>query len=502
MGCAALPAVDDEGGGAPQTAAAAADAAADAAAAAAARRSGGGAPMDAAAAAKAVGAAGSDEALEVRWERGTIFDRGVATLLLGLVRAAGTATLASLTEAVEPRRRPPGLNTVMMLKTCSKALGIGAERAMRVAEALYLGGYLSYPRTESTAYPKGFDFAPLVEAQAADPEWGAHARWLLEGGRMDTAGGRGGVDAGDRRRSAGPPRRDALMGCGGLDAVRVYALVARTFLASISPDAAVRVVRADFEAGGERFGASGTELLEEGGSAPCPTWRRRAAPPRRLTAATAATAAATGAAATADTAAATGERRRRFCFASLDLIEGHTAPPGPLSEAELIGLMEAHGIGTDASIPSHIGTIEARKYVRLVGGRRFEPTALGMALIDGVEAIDGELVQPTVRAHVEAQLELIAAGRARRADVVRHVLGEFEAKFAFLAAHVGRLTHLLEETRRRRERWRRRERRRERRRRERRRERRRQRRRHISGGRARGRRTIERGGAGVRRACR
>ena len=42
---------------------------------------------------------------------------------------------------------------------------------------------------------------------------------------------------------------------------------------------------------------------------------------------------------------------------------GLTEPPMPLSEAELITAMEAHGIGTDASIPSHIGTLESRRHL-------------------------------------------------------------------------------------------------------------------------------------------
>ena len=59
--------------------------------------------------------------------------------------------------------RPIGLNTVNMLKIASSSLGMGPQYAMSTAEHLYLSGYLTYPRTESTSYPKNFDFKEIVE---------------------------------------------------------------------------------------------------------------------------------------------------------------------------------------------------------------------------------------------------------------------------------------------------------------------------------------------------
>jgi DNA topoisomerase-3 len=68
---------------------------------------------------------------------------------------------------------------------------------------------------------------------------------------------------------------------------------------------------------------------------------------------------------------------------SFKLRHYHTAPPPYLSEAELIGLMEKNGIGTDASIPTHINNIEKRAYVTIQSGRRVAPTDLGVTLIQG-----------------------------------------------------------------------------------------------------------------------
>lgn len=35
---------------------------------------------------------------------------------------------------------------------------------MNVAEHLYLNGYITYPRTESTSYPKTFEFGAVISA--------------------------------------------------------------------------------------------------------------------------------------------------------------------------------------------------------------------------------------------------------------------------------------------------------------------------------------------------
>ena len=78
------------------------------------------------------------------------------------------------------------------------------------------------------------------------------------------------------------------------------------------------------------------------------------------------------------------------------LLQGKTSPPGYLTESDLIGLMERHGIGTDASMATHINNILERNYAQVQAGRTVVPTELGITLVRGYQLIDAELCSPQV----------------------------------------------------------------------------------------------------------
>ena len=71
----------------------------------------------------------------------------------------------------------------------------------------------------------------------------------------------------------------------------------------------------------------------------------------------------------------------------LRMADGQTQPPQLLNEADLIALMDRFGIGTDATHAEHIEKIKDRAYVGVQTDGRFLPAFLGLALVDGYDAM-------------------------------------------------------------------------------------------------------------------
>ena len=157
---------------------------------------------------------------------------------------------------------PAALNTVEMLKMASKNLGMGAHQTMHTAEYLYTSGYISYPRTESSRYPDAFEFKPLLEVQAAHPQWGAAARDVLAGKTICPTNSHAGIDAGDH-----PPITPVAMcaaGDVGGDAARLYELITRHFIATLSPAATWLRTTLHVDIGGEEFTVGGRSDVKLG----------------------------------------------------------------------------------------------------------------------------------------------------------------------------------------------------------------------------------------------
>ncbi|KAK3593899.1 hypothetical protein CHS0354_011502 [Potamilus streckersoni] len=358
----------------------------------------------------------SGQTLNLDWDRVRLFDKEVAQLFVNLIKAVNAARVLEVTKKEKTKNRPMALNTVEMLRAASSGLGIGPQTTMQLAERLYTQGYISYPRTETTQYPENFDLIGTLRQQQNHPHWGSEVRELLEKGIQKP---KKGTDVGDHPPIT--PMKPATEGELDHNSWRLYDYITRHFIGTISPDCKYLQTTAFFEIGTEKFTCTGKMLLDPGFTTVMP-WL----------------------------ALSNDEKLPEFKNDELcpvnevKMVEKQTCPPDYLTEAELITLMEKHGIGTDASIPVHINNICERNYVSIIGGRKLKPTTLGIVLVHGYQKIDSDLVLSTMRSAVEQQLNLIAAGKADYAAVLQHGINIFHLKFKYFVQSISSMDELFE----------------------------------------------------------
>ncbi|RAL10390.1 DNA topoisomerase 3 [Aspergillus homomorphus CBS 101889] len=349
------------------------------------------------------------------WKRVHLFDRAAVTVMLERCLLAKKARVTKVNQKPTSKWRPLPLTTVDLQMMGSRFLRMDSQTIMKVAEALYTKGFISYPRTETDQFDKAIDLKKLVEKQLPDQNWGQYARGLLDGGFRTPRAGR-------HNDQAHPPIHPicwvsptAL----SADEKKVYEFVVRRFLACCSEDAKGQSTEIEIEYGDETFHAKGLLVLERNylDVYVYDKWESSQQLPSF-------------------------QMSEQFEPTEAKIFDGKTTPPNYLTEPELIALMDANGIGTDATMAEHIAKIKDRHYVAVNtrgGGRsavkELIPTQLGIALVEGYDNVfagmpnNPSLSKPFLRKEMETRMREICAGSRIRQEVVQESLDMYREYF-------------------------------------------------------------------------
>lgn len=161
-----------------------------------------------------------------------------------------------------------------MLKHASSRLHMGPHHAMKVAERLYLSGFITYPRTESTQYPKNFAHDSIVakikQGYSMSMEISQFAGMLITKGINKP---KKGVDVGDHPPIT-PSTKIATTLSG--DEARLYNFVTRRYLASISYDAVITKISMTFSFGDKHKLTVDSSFVKDRGYLECADWENPA----------------------------------------------------------------------------------------------------------------------------------------------------------------------------------------------------------------------------------
>ncbi|KAL4241091.1 DNA topoisomerase 3-alpha [Mactra antiquata] len=339
-----------------------------------------------------------DTNVEFSWKRNRLFDYMACFVLYTHCLEAPLAKVIDTKGKSKSKWRPVALDTVELEKLASRKLRISAKETMKIAEKLYTNGFISYPRTETNMFTKEIDLATLVQHQTVDPNWGEFAGRVLERGPTPRNG--------NKTDNAHPPIHPTkytnnLQG----NEKKLYEFIVRHFLACCSQDAQGFETTVEIDINQERFVAQGLMVTAKNYLEvyTYEKWSGKEIP--------------------------VFEKGDEFEPSAIEMNNGETTPPPLLSEADLIALMDKHGIGTDATHAEHIETIKSRSYVGVRPDGRLIPGQLGMGLVEGYDAMGYEMSKPHLRAELEADLKRICEGTKQKNAVLEAQVKKYKEVF-------------------------------------------------------------------------
>ena len=324
------------------------------------------------------------ERIEARHTHGRFHEKGEAELARDRTKAPLAVTDVKFGEKQD--RAPSPFDTTTYIVAAAR-LGFSAANAMRVAEDLYMNGFISYPRTDNTVYPSSLDLEGILKTIRASP-FKKDVEWVMANRRaVPTRGKKSSTDH-PPIHPTGPATREAL----GDDAFRIYELVLRRFLATLSPDARWKTLKVLFDAGGEEYTATGGQLIEPGWHAvyPYSEAQETILPPFTV-----------------------GEH---LPVKKVTLDEKETQPPARYTQSKLIQRMEELGLGTKSTRHEVIAKLVSRKYVE---GTPLRPTLVGRVVTESLEQHADMITRPDMTQTIEAHMQQIKESRRTREDVIR-----------------------------------------------------------------------------------
>lgn len=329
----------------------------------------------------------------------------------------GVVTEAEFTRKVE---RPPFLYDLTSLqRRANQRYGFSADRTLQVAQALYeQHKLLTYPRTDARYLtPDQVPGLPaVVEAVGKVGPYADFAAGILEAGPIQP--GRRVVDAsevGDHHAII-PTTTVATSRRLNGDEKRIYDMVARRFLAALSPnalfDTAKLVVAVD---------PVDPSSLPAGVRAPL-TWRARGRirieagwqavdPPRKKKEVLLPKLAEGDAASAEETTVKPGQTRPPSPHNDASILKGMETAGRQLDDAALKRAMRQSGLGTPATRAAILNTLLKREFI-VRQGKHVRATDRGRALVVAVPV--EELKSAELTGRWEARLARMAEGKERR----------------------------------------------------------------------------------------
>ncbi|HWQ20111.1 MAG TPA: DNA topoisomerase I [Methanotrichaceae archaeon] len=323
-----------------------------------------------------------EKEVRVHHEKGRIWDKAEVDRIVAGIGPVGV--VEKITKSPRRDKPPTPFDTTSFISAAS-GIGFSAANAMRIAEDLYVNGFISYPRTDNTVYPASIDLKSLVVMFLKSPFQDLAGK-LLKGKMVPTKGKRSTTDHPPIYPTSVADKKELKD-----DQWKIYELVTRRFFATLAEESVWEVSSLKVRIGKELFRASGARLLEAGWREyyPYSKSEERILPELSV-----------------------GERLKVLGH---EVLAKETEPPARYGQGRLIKLMDELGLGTKSTRHDIISKLYARAYVQ---GNPIKPTNTAYAVVDALEKYAPTITKPEMTQTLENSMISISEKKTKEEAVI------------------------------------------------------------------------------------
>ena len=323
-----------------------------------------------------------EKELRVQHAKGRIWDKAEVDRIIARLGPEGI--IRSIEKKTRIEKPPAPFDTTGFIAAAS-GLGFSAANAMRIAEWLYINGFISYPRTDNTVYPPSIDLRALTSLFTRGA-FAKEAERLLQGRMVPTRGRRSTTDHPPIYPTA-PAEQSELKD----EQWRIYELVVRRFFATLAEQCVWETTSIKVDIGPEPFRASGARLIEPGWRYYYPYSKAEEHLLPELK---------------------EGERLKVLG----QVVEAkETQPPARYGQGKLIKLMDELGLGTKSTRHDIISKLYARAYVQ---GNPMRPTNTAYAVVDTLQKYAPTITKPEMTQTLERDMTRISERKIKEDEVI------------------------------------------------------------------------------------
>jgi DNA topoisomerase-1 len=327
-------------------------------------------------------------------------NKGLTDAALAILQRADYNVVKRETRPSSSKPKAPCITSTLQ-QAASTRLGFGVKKTMMMAQRLYEAGYITYMRTDST------NLSSEAVAAARDYIASKYGKQYLPENPISYSSREGAQEAHEAIRPSNVRTMMSELQNVDNDAVRLYELIWRQFVACQMPPAKFDVTTLKIDAAGFELRAKGRVVIFDGWTKVLPPQQKNAD----------------------DIILPAIVEGDRLSLVKLDPSQHFTKPPARFSEASLVSELEKRGIGRPSTYAAIISTIQDRGYVT-VKNRRFYAEKIGEIVTERLVENFDELMDYSFTAKMEEKLDAIAAGTSNWKNVLDEFYEDFKSKLA------------------------------------------------------------------------